>query len=146
VVGVGAERAQETAVLTRRHPRGFSLTEMMLVVSIIGILVQIVLNEFKSQIMYAKRTEAIVGLNAMWKAQKEHLARTGHYTGTFDDLDFGITGGKQLAPGVYKGSRYTYQLSQPWGEDSFYCIATAQLDADPWPDIIEIFEQTAEGS
>lgn len=132
-------------VKTARQRRGMTLIELALVLAILSVLTQLIITEFTAQIMKAKRTEAVVGLNALWKAQKEHLGRTGHYAGSFDRLDFGIVGGKQLAPGVYQGTRYTYQLSQPWGEDSFYCIATAQLDPDAWPDILEMFEKNPEG-
>lgn len=126
----------------RRHPRGFTLVELMLAIAILGLLALLALNEFKTQIMLAKRTEAVVGLNLLWKAQKSYYARFGRYATTFDDLEFAINDGKQLSASVYKGARYTYQLAQPWGEQSFYCIATAQLDTDPWPDILEIFEKT----
>lgn len=114
----------------------------MLTLAILGVLMLLAGNEFRSQIMFAKRTEAVVGLNLLWKAQKAYFATHSRYATTFDELDFSITGGKQLSAGVYQGARYTYQLAQPWGEDSFYCIATAQLDTDPWPDILEIFEKT----
>ncbi|MEW5737718.1 MAG: prepilin-type N-terminal cleavage/methylation domain-containing protein [Myxococcota bacterium] len=127
--------------MRRRSPRGFTMIEVMLIAAILGVLTQIAINEFRVQIMHAKRTEAVLGLSHMWKAQKAYQARHGHYARTFEDLDFSVAGGKQLTPQVYKGGRYTYQLSQPWGPQSFYCIATAQLDGDPWPDILEIFEK-----
>jgi prepilin-type N-terminal cleavage/methylation domain-containing protein len=142
----GVRRARSFGVRCVRRSRGFTILELMLVLAIVSVLAQIAVNEFKAQIMFAKRTEAVIGLNALWKAQKEHLGRTGRYAGTFDELNFGVIGGKQLGPSVYKGNRYTYQLSQPWGKDSFYCIATAQLDADSWPDILEIFEKDAKGT
>jgi prepilin-type N-terminal cleavage/methylation domain-containing protein len=126
----------------RRTPvrRGFTLLELMMVVAIIGIIGTMFFNEFSAQVMSAKRTEAIVGLTHLWKAEKAYQARMGAYSGTFDGLDFVINGGRQLSATTYRGSRYTYQLSQPNGPGSFYCIATANLDSDPWPDIVEIDE------
>jgi prepilin-type N-terminal cleavage/methylation domain-containing protein len=128
--------------MRRPTRRGFTLLELMMVVSIMGILATMSYNEFNAQVMVAKRTEAILGLTHLWKAQKAYQARMTHYSSTFDDLDFGIQGGRQLSATTYKGARYTYQLSQPNGLGSFYCIATANLDSDPWPDIVEIEEGT----
>lgn len=112
----------------------------MLVVAIIGLLVTLSVNEFGSQIMFAKRTEAVTGLSTLWTAQQVHYMEYGEYASTFNQLGFEIEGGTRLSPTSYKGGRYTYQLSQPWGATSYYCIATAQLDADPWPDILEVYE------
>jgi len=112
----------------------------MLTVAIIGLLAAISINEFGGQVMWAKRTEAVVGLGVLWTAQQSHYMEHGVYADDFARLDFEITGGSRLSATSYKGGRYTYQLSQPWGSTSFYCIATAQLDADPWPDILEIYE------
>lgn len=126
--------------MRRPSPRGFTLIELMLAVVILGLLATISVNEFNSQIMFAKRTEAVTGLGALWTAQQAHYSEHGAYAATFTGLDFGVYGGMQLSPTSYKGGRYTYQLSQPWGSTSYYCIATAQLDADPWPDILEVYE------
>ena len=124
----------------RTSPKGFTLIELMLVVAIIGILATIVTNEFSGQISLAKRTEAVAGLSALWTAQQSFYAENGVYASNFAQLPFAIEGGSRLSATSYKGARYTYQLSQPWGSTSYYCIATAQLDADPWPDILEIYE------
>jgi Tfp pilus assembly protein PilE len=112
----------------------------MLVVAILGILATISVNEFGGQLMRAKRTEAIVGLGALWTAQQAHYLEHGTYAGNFIELREFDIGGERLSATSYRGRRYTYQLSQPWGEASFYCIATADLDGDPWPDILEIYE------
>jgi prepilin-type N-terminal cleavage/methylation domain-containing protein len=132
-------------VKRNRQPRGMTMIELVIVLGIAGVLAQIAVNELRVYLMRAKRTEAVMGLNALWKAQKAYLARHNRYAGSFDQLDFSIVGGKQIAPDVYQGGRYTYQLSQPWGPGSFYCIATAQLDGDPWPDVLEMFEKNPEG-
>lgn len=112
----------------------------MLVATILGLLVTIAGSEMQSYVMHARRTEAIAGLEALWTAQRSALADRGEYASTFSQLaEFEITGGKQVTATEYQGQRYTYQLTRPWGPGSFYCIATAQLDSDPWPDIIEIY-------
>jgi Tfp pilus assembly protein PilE len=113
---------------------------MMLVGAILGLLAALAGTELTTYIMRAKRTEAIIGLENIWIAQRSRYADTGTYSPTFTNLSFQVSGGQLLSPTEYRGHRYTYQLSQPWGPTSFYCIATAQLDADPWPDIVEIYE------
>lgn len=124
-----------------RSRRGFTLVELMMVVALISILATIAVNYFTGMIMRAKRTEAVVGLGHLWRAQLGYHYRTGQFAGTFSELDFGIVGGRQLSATSYRGRRYTYELSQPWGANSFYCIATAQLDTDPWPDVLEVFDE-----
>ena len=126
--------------MRRTSRRGFTLIELMLVVAIVGLLATISINEFSGQVSYAKRVEAVTGLGALWTAQQAHYVEHGVYAANFSQLTFEINGGTLLSPTSYKGGRYTYQLSQPWGSTSFYCIATAQLDADPWPDILEVYE------
>ena len=123
---------------------GFTLIELMLVVAIIGLLAALAVPEFDAYVMRAKRTEAIAGLEALWTAQRDYYSEHGVYSASFKSLAFEINGGKLQSPTQYTGGRYTYQLSQSWGDTSFYCIATAQLDADPWPDILEIYEVPGE--
>ena len=125
--------------MRRNASRGFTLIELMLTVAIMGLLATISLNEFGVQLMSTKRVEAVTGLGALYTAQQFHYLEHGKYAGTFSELAVEMDG-IELSPTSFRGNRYTYQISQPWGEASFYCIATAQLDGDPWPDILEIYE------
>ena len=127
--------------MRRTSPRGFTLIELLLSIAILAILATLSINEFNTQVMLARRTEAIEGLSTLWTAQQQYYVETGRYAATLPQLaTFDVQGGQALSPTSFKGGRYTYQLSQPWGSTSYYCIATAQLDADPWPDILEVYE------
>lgn len=116
----------------------------MAVVALVGILASISINTFQAQVMLAKRVEGVVGLGMLWKAQMAYYGTNDHYATSFQDLDFEITGGRMIDATTYKGDRYTYQLTQPWGPTSFYAMATAQLDADPWPDVLELYDVRSE--
>lgn len=124
----------------RRARGGYTLIELMITVVIVSLLATLSVNEFDAQVKYAKRTEAIVGLGALWRAQRAYFQAHGTYAGSFQQLDWSIEGGQAQSATRYTGKRYTYQLSQPWGPGSFYCVGTAQLDADVFPDILEVFE------
>lgn len=128
--------------MRRRRHSGFTTIELAFVLAIVSLLAAIAVIELNTQVMLARRTEGLIGLNALWKAQQLHLVEHGRYAASFAELDFAIEGGSlvPLTPNMYRGPLYTYQLTQPWGVGSYYCIATAQLDGDPWPDVLEVME------
>lgn len=123
-----------------RSRRGYTLMELMAAVAIIGILAGISVNTYTTQVMRTKRVEAMEGLNAVFEAEIAYYTQNNGYAGDFDSIDFKVEGGKRISSTTYQGDRYVYQLSQPWGSGSFYCIATANLDNDEWPDILETFD------
>lgn len=125
--------------------RGFSLIEVMLVVALVALLATIAITEFSVVVMLARRTNGVIGLQHVWDAQKAYAIEKGEFASTFEALGFTLEGGQLLDAVTYRSGPYTYQLSQPWGSTSFYCIATAQLDGDPYPDILEVFETNTEG-
>lgn len=123
-----------------RARRGYTLLELMTAIAIIGILAKLSINNYQTQTMRSKRVEAMEALNAVFEAEAAYFAQNNGYAGSFDAIDFQIEGGKRLSSTTYQGARYTFQLSQPYGSGSFYCIATANLDTDDWPDILETFD------
>jgi prepilin-type N-terminal cleavage/methylation domain-containing protein len=120
---------------------GFTLIDVMIVLAVIAILAGLASQEFDRMLNRTRRTEAVVGLHAVWTAQTAYRVNEGHYAKTFDDLGgMPLQGILRVSPATAKSSRYTFHLSQPWGPQSFYCVAAGQLDPDPWPDILTIEE------
>jgi len=138
---VRARRLQKTQVMSGRAPRGFTLIDLMIVIAIISVLTGLASQEFDKMLARARRTEAVVGLEAVWAAQSAYFASEGHYAATFDALGgLPMHGVTRISPATARTRKYTFHLSQPWGPGSFYCVAAGQLDPDPWPDILVIEE------
>ena len=113
----------------------------MVTVGIVGLLGTLALPWYRTSIHRAHRTEAYLGLEGLNTAQHVYRANYDQYTTNFNALpDFRISGGLILSADTYKGRKYTYTLTQPWGANSFYCTATAELDGDGWPDMLAAWE------
>lgn len=63
---------------------GFSLIELMIVVSIIALLAMISVPSFMKFLAKAKRTEAYMNLSSLYAAQKAYWAENGTYTTTLN--------------------------------------------------------------
>ena len=122
----------------RSRQSGFTLIEMMFTVAIIGVLALVAQPSYGYYVVSSKRTEAVLALRAIWDAQTAYkLEHENRMAGDFDTLGlFQVEGGQRIDAHTIRGRRYTYRISQPWGEDTWYCTATADLDGDPWPDVL----------
>lgn len=114
---------------------GFTLMEVMAVVAVVGILATQAVYQATVQQKHARRTEVIYGLAALEQAQQAYHLDHGRYADSFRDLTFDIDGSYLVTPRTLRARRYTYVLSQPWGEHSYYVVATGDIDSDAFPDV-----------
>lgn len=123
---------------SRPRPRqdGYTLMDMMVVIVIIGVLSTLGFNQYSKYVARARRPEAVMAFRALAAAQREYMLTQGKYSGTFDALGFRVEGGKRISSTEIQGRRYNYRLIQDQGPRSWYCVATGNIDGDPFPDII----------
>ena len=83
--------------------KGFSLTELMIVVAIIGILATIAIPNFLQYQAKAKQTEAKNNLVAIHTGEIAYFAENNGYIDDFNAIGFGVSGSSQ---------RYYYELGK----------------------------------
>jgi Tfp pilus assembly protein PilE len=119
-----------------RRKEGYTLMDVMVAILIMGVLGSVGLNQYNKYVARARRPEAVMTFRALAAAQREHLLTRGTFSGTFDALGFRVEGGARISPTEIQGRRYNYRLIQDQGPRSWYCVATGNIDGDPFPDII----------
>ena len=106
--------------------RGFSLTELMIALVIIGILVGVVaIPKYISMTTRAKATEAKKILEQVYILQKSHFLENDVYSSSFEEIGF-----EQTALVTERGmARYKIELVSA-SADGFKATATAVVDFD----------------
>ena len=120
----------------RMRRSGYTLVDVMIVTVIMSVLSSVAINRYQQYVARAKRPEAVMTFRALAAAQREHLVTRGKYAGTFDALGFRVEGGKRISPTEIEGRRYTFRLIQDDGPRSWYCLASGDIDGDPFRDMI----------
>ena len=132
-----------TARGTASRRRGFTIGEILVMLTIIGVLAAAQLPNYVRGVQRAKRTESLSALRAIHDAQTFHFATENEYSDSFSELAFEIDDGAPLPDGSYRGRFYTYTLDR-WdvGEQvnaNFRATATGNPDAsDATLDIVII--------
>jgi len=119
---------------------GFTLIEMMVVVSIIGVISSIAIPGLQKYVYRAQRNEAYINLNGIFTAQKTYQADNGKYGETFADIGFEILGGEMIDPNTIQSKYYTYTLEtfDVDGIDNANYSAVATGDLDPSDAMLDI--------
>ncbi|MFC1843005.1 prepilin-type N-terminal cleavage/methylation domain-containing protein [Candidatus Dependentiae bacterium] len=140
---------------------GFTLIELMIVVSIIAFLSVIAVPNFFKFLAKAKRSEAYMNLGSIYTAQKAYWAENGTYTdklsgeGSIGWKPQGYSGGGKNERFYYtygfgsgsegshhftgkKETPHSYLGMTKADKDSFVAGATCDIDGDGKPDIITI--------
>ncbi len=128
--------------------RGFSLTELMIVVAIIGILATIAIPKFMTYQAKAKQTEAKNNLVAIHTSEIAYFAENNGYIDDFNALGFAVSGSSQ---------RYYYEIGQssvgslPPGctastldrvsANEFVAVAIGNIDGDSTCDVWTINQE-----
>jgi type IV pilus assembly protein PilE len=108
-----------------KREEGFSLTELMIVLVIIGILMLLALPKFMNVITRAKMTEAKMMLKQVHTLQEAY-----HYERDIYSTDLTAIGFEQSAL-VSEGGTARYVISIEEGDDTtFAALATAVVDFD----------------
>lgn len=140
--------------------KGFTLIELMIVVSIVAFLSLIAVPNFLRYLAKAKRVEAYMNLSALCLAQKSHFAEHGSYS-----TQLSGPGGIGWQPEGYKGGGkqesfyYTYGFPGAEGQnyfsgklesasshlspgfankEGFLAVAVGDIDGDGKPDVLTI--------
>lgn len=113
----------------RKHPLlsfpAFSLTELLVVLIIIGILVLIALPNFLPKITEAKAQEAKLQLKHLYTLEKSYFYMHSKYTDSFDELGF------EHASLVEDGGNANYRIEiSEFDNKGFIATATSITDFD----------------
>jgi len=103
----------------------YSMTEILIVLCIIGILLLLVLPNQTSVISQAKSIEAQSMLNHLYGLQKNHFYRYSRYSSSFDEIGF------EPAPTIDQGGQAVYKIEIiEASSNSFKATATSLSDFD----------------
>jgi type IV pilus assembly protein PilE len=118
-------RVRNIGRLSDQSMTGFSLTELMVVLVIIGVLVLLALPKLLPLVTRAKTTEAKLSLKQLYTLEQAHRFEKDRYSTKLSELGFEentlMTDGGQ--------ARYRIQVSEATA-DSFYAEAISVVDFD----------------
>jgi len=109
----------------KNHLNAYSLTEILIVLAIIGILIMLVLPNQSSVVSQAKSIEAQNMLNHIYGLQKNHFFKYSKYAQELDEVGF------EQSRTVSQGGQAVYNIEITEATmNSFKARATAEADFD----------------
>lgn len=110
--------------LKHAYVQAYSMSELVVVLCIIGILILLVLPNQTSVVAQAKAIEAQSMLNHVYGLEKSHFYRFSKYTGDFEALGF------EPASTIDKGGQAVYRIEIEASTNAFKARAIALSDFD----------------
>ncbi|MDD3685235.1 MAG: prepilin-type N-terminal cleavage/methylation domain-containing protein [Bacteroidales bacterium] len=111
--------------LNRKRVKAFSLTELLIVLAIIGILILLALPKFLPLISKTKSTEAQIQLKHLYTLEQNYFYVHSTYTTDFTELGF------EHAKLVSEGGTANYKIEIVAAQGAaFKAVATAIVDFD----------------
>ena len=108
---------------------GFTLIELMIVVSIVGILAAIAIPNYMRYQARSKQSEARINLRSIYTSQNTYFAENDRYSNDLDTLGWIPEG----------ATRYNYDIIS--ADTSHYTAqATGNIDTDDTLDIWEVYQ------
>lgn len=125
----------------RRRIGAFTLIELLLVVTLIGLLASTALPRFQKRVLSAQRDSAILNMQEIHQAQTAFMLNYGRYADSFRQLPVRIRGASMVDAHTVTSEPYTYTLHtferNGRAGGGFEAIAVANLDiGDPMLDIL----------
>jgi len=112
-------------ILKKAYVKAYSMSELVIVLCIIGILILLVLPNQTSVVAQAKAIEAQSMLNHLYGLEKSHFFRYSKYTTDFEALGF------EPALSVNEGGQAVYRIEIiEASTNSFRAQAVSQSDFD----------------
>ena len=105
--------------------RGFSLTELMIALAIVGLLAAVALPAYRDSTRRSNRSDAQITLSRLSALEERHFFRTNQYTGDFADMIPGAVSGN---PVDSDEGHYSIALTLTGGGTGWSMTATPQGD------------------
>ena len=112
-----AKRSKEEYIIN--NWKGFTLTEIMIVIAIVGILASIAISNYNKFQAKSKQTEAINNLEAIYISEIAYFGEYHTYSSSQANIGF-----SQL-----KSGRYSYTINTS-NTTAFVATASANIDSD----------------
>ena len=116
--------------------RGWSLVELMVVLTVIGILLALSAPPYRRSLEQARADLAAANLRAIWAAQRLYWLDQHHYAGSFADLQ------PLLDPTVAAGTPY-YTYAVVSADETTFTVSATRTGSTVWTGTL-VIDQTGQ--
>lgn len=121
------------------NERGFTLTELMITVVVIGILAAIAIPSYLGYVQRTRRTDAVTALQSIALYEEKYMAENGQYSDNLDTLKnkVGYSAGSET-------DYYTLTVSFPEADKPSFLAKAEPKDAGKTGDIVFALKDTGQ--